>query len=438
MKKFLIQDGSNVRFSTDGDIISTNGQIPIDLTRMLLNGMVDLHTITPKVISQIDNQKYKISAYLKKEEIYGFDIDESNPDPYTSVTYTDGALNFTPLSVNSSGVVNYGSWTDTFILKGNKPCILKNGVRQYYLNPNDYTKKEDGTASDITSGNAGDVMAEFAQTWYKFDKVGNIIKFRISPNKIDDTWCSNAFVSEGDYTTIKPYMYVGAYNGYNLSGKLRSLSGYAPTVSNTIATFRGLAQANGSGYTQTTLSKYSYILALLILVSKSINIQKYLGAGRSLNTNTSAINTGTMNNKGQFWGNQNGIDGVKAFHIENFWGNIWQMMDGLGLSNYVYKYRNIGPYADTYNTYLSGGNSPSGSGWIKNCMANNNIGILPLSIGGSDITYYSDYLYTSDSNRICLFGGYWSYGSYDGPFYLYLYYASSYYSTYVGSRLSFS
>ena len=40
----------------------------------------------------------------------------------------------------------------------------------YYLNPDDYTQKEEGGgAADITSGTDGDVMIEFPKIYWKFE-----------------------------------------------------------------------------------------------------------------------------------------------------------------------------------------------------------------------------------------------------------------------------
>lgn len=48
-----------------------------------------------------------------------------------------------------------------------KPCMLKtNGQVDYYLNENDYSKKADGTASDITNVNYnGNAMMEWGRRY---------------------------------------------------------------------------------------------------------------------------------------------------------------------------------------------------------------------------------------------------------------------------------
>lgn len=86
-------------------------------------------------------------------KIYGFHIDSEESDPYACVTYLEDAVGMTPAHMNyATGEFDYGSWEDAFFMP--KPCMLKyDGTVDYYLDPNDYSKKEDGTASDVTDFN---------------------------------------------------------------------------------------------------------------------------------------------------------------------------------------------------------------------------------------------------------------------------------------------
>ena len=88
----------------------------------------------------------EITATPKKYELYGVRIDTANSNPSTALTYTDDAVGFTPASGNN-GAFSYGSWADKFPFNAIKPCLYKNGAVNYYLNPNDYTKKIDGVTT---------------------------------------------------------------------------------------------------------------------------------------------------------------------------------------------------------------------------------------------------------------------------------------------------
>lgn len=111
-------------------------------------------------------------------KIYGFTINASESDPAQAVTYIKDAIGMTPAKMNySTGIFDYGSWEDAFFMP--KPCMLKSdGTVDYYLKPTDYTKKADGTASDVANtAYDGNAMMEWGQNgkkiWLKVIPSGN-------------------------------------------------------------------------------------------------------------------------------------------------------------------------------------------------------------------------------------------------------------------------
>lgn len=69
-----------------------------------------------------------------------------------------------------------------------KGCVAKGKDIQYYLDPNDWSKKADGSAS-VLDGTDGDVRVDTGQKWYyKGFEDGNKRQFRMSLTKVDDTW----------------------------------------------------------------------------------------------------------------------------------------------------------------------------------------------------------------------------------------------------------
>ena len=85
------------------------------------------------------------------KRVYGFHIDGNDSNPSTRVRYLLDAVGMTPAKMNfAAGTFDYGSWADAFFMP--RPCMLKyDGTVDYYLNENDYTKKDDGHAYDIAS-----------------------------------------------------------------------------------------------------------------------------------------------------------------------------------------------------------------------------------------------------------------------------------------------
>lgn len=69
-----------------------------------------------------------------------------------------------------------------------KGCVAKGNKIQYYLDPNDWSKKADGSAS-VLDGTDGDVRIDTGNIWYyKGFENGNKRQFRMSLTKVDNTW----------------------------------------------------------------------------------------------------------------------------------------------------------------------------------------------------------------------------------------------------------
>ena len=104
-----------------------------------------------------------------------------------------------------------------------KGCLVKNGKVNYYLNPNDWSKKADGTPS-VLDGTDGDVMVHIPKFYGKSGSNGNKRWVRISTTKIDSSWVEI------------PEMFVSAYRitTYTDSDKTKIAS-----VVNTTANYRG-------------------------------------------------------------------------------------------------------------------------------------------------------------------------------------------------------
>lgn len=69
-----------------------------------------------------------------------------------------------------------------------KGCVAKGNKVQYYLDPNDWSKKADGSAS-VLDGTDGDVRVDTGNVWYyKGFEDGNKRQFRMSLTKVDGTW----------------------------------------------------------------------------------------------------------------------------------------------------------------------------------------------------------------------------------------------------------
>jgi hypothetical protein len=379
----------------------------------------------------------------KSGKTYGISIDMSVSSPSDAVTYIDNAVGFTPLAVNqSTGVCNYGSWKDIITdIFGCKPCLYVDGSRSKYLNPDNYAKDESGNTADITSGSAGDVMIEFKKTWYRYVVNGNYLIFEVANyDRASDGFVCSAFSSMDGNAIIRDYMYYGAYEGYNSSSKIRSLSGKTPTGSITYTNSRTYCQANGTSYGMEDWCKRYYILGLLMLVTKTRGIQDAVGNGR-VASNSSAATTGSLDSAGLFAGYSDTTKAVKCFGIENMWGSMYNWCDGIiTLSSTTLGLKAAPPYNDTGSGYISiadGYTRSSGLYPTKYTTALNGA-VIVASLGQSDSSIgFCDYVFvSSNAGFVALVGGSWNSSVANaGPFCAWINYSPGGSSSNYGPRL---
>ncbi|MBY6842736.1 hypothetical protein [Clostridium botulinum] len=362
-----------------------------------------------------------VIATPKAYVIYGVKIDTTNSSPETALTYTDMAVGFTPANGNN-GDFQYGSWEGKFPFNKIKPCLYKDGEVNYYLAPNDYTKKIDDSDSDVISGDDGDVMVEFPKIYWKFERIGTDIYIRYSNAKIDDDYKCLAHM-RGDIENDK--CYISAYLGFEMSSKLRSLSDKIPTGEKTISVFRDLAQANGEKYNQMAYFQLLMLQVLFIVMFKNRDSQTALGKGY-VNNNQGAISTGNTNAKGLFFGENTGKMQNKFCGIEDFWGNYTYWIDGLycdGNRNILIGNKEFNDKSEGYVDYGKGGTSDI-SGYLSDIQGTTEKGFLAKEAKGSETTYYADVTHLC-SYKFPRFGGQYKNGSSAGAFYLDVYYSLS-------------
>ena len=370
-----------------------------------------------------------IGIKCKDYNLYGFKLDQNESDPASMITYLSDCDNaqFDSAYMNySTDTFNYGDWGDVWFIKKLKPCMLKyDGTVDYELDKNDYTKKADGTDSDVANTSyGGNAMIGFPKVYWKIiDNGDNTANIYICDKTLDnDFHCWSHIDNNGNEID---YCYMPIYTGSLVGSTLRSLSDLAPMVSKTRQAEINYAKANNTGsdiiwYTE-VFSDRKLLELLLLLIGKSTDTQTVFGAGNN-NSFVSASNTGvkksgTMNNKGLFWGSNDNVSGVKAFGMEHIWGNTWRAVAGWindkGTQKIKMTYgQSDGSTTDGYNIdgtgYISVVNStPSGNspGYISKLKFDVN-GLIPIIASGSATTYYCDSLtFNNNQNNYCLVAG---------------------------------
>lgn len=366
---------------------------------------------------------------------YGFHIDGSESVPSAKITYLADAVGMEPAKMDyTNDVFDYGSWKDAFFLP--RPCMLKSdGTVDYYLDPDDYTKKADGTASDIANdAYDGNAMMEWG-------KNGRKIWYKIVPDANDDT---SASVYIADYQVDEGYVdypfhsfdgashnhfYTPIFNGWlDTNNKLRSISGKQVMASKTATNEVTYAENNNPANTPIwNIEQYCdnvLITLLLWLMGKSTNTQDVFGNGISSGSQAGceAYRTGSLNNKGMFYGKDGSVNtttAVKVFGMENFWGLQWRRYQGhllIGGSQYVKMTygQEDGSTADGFSLagtgYINKGHQPTGtSGQYLKTQEYDSMGFYPKNANNTDASatkYYCDgFWFNNSSTRVPVRGG---------------------------------
>ena len=415
---------------TDGDLVleikrkdfgTYKNEYFVDNTLSPSNGDVYYYKAFPMSTTGFYNYSTlnETSGIVAKDYvIYGFKLDQNESDPSSMITYIEDNKDFEPARMDyTADKFKYGDWANAWFIKNLKPCMLKyDGTVDYELDKDDYTKKTDGTVSDVANASyGGNAMVGIPKVYWKIvDNGDNTANIYVSDKKIDsDFRCWSHIDNNGNEID---YCYVSAFDGCNINSTLRSISGQSPMTNQTGTTEINYAKSNNIGsdiiwYTG-LFNDWMLINILLLLIGKSTNSQAIFGTGNNStyvsSSNTGVKKSGTMNTKGLFWGSNDNSSGVKVFGIENFYGNVWKRIGGWINSNGTQKIKMTysqldGSTVDGYNTDGSGyisisKSTPIGtnSGYISKVLFNEN-GLIPTTAGGSQTTYYCDGLWFNNS-----------------------------------------
>ena len=405
----------------------------------------DIHDGTV-VVTTVERDKYKTTGYddtgLTAGETYYYKVFTCNTDgvygepvegtaipvqyrimtiemnivndlPNIGGTYLDDAITMTD-------GISASEWTDFF---GYKPCLFKDGVVVGYLNPNDYTKFEDGSVADITSGNSGDVMIEFPRHGLNIsmrrDGDGMYAGYILTVSMTDEPNNSNfTYYAHQRGSTDKDYFYLGVYEaamryGYYNSQytyAIRSLSGLQLTTYSSgkftdtagypaMNDFYTGAKRNGSNYGIMGFYQWIYLQAMYLLQFKGkTDSENTIG---SITYEMSARKTGNGNTAGLFSGND---DMIKIFGLENLWGNT---------SSFIYGFRVYNNHAYTttddnisISNFTDKGSVYTTSGFMSRPIGTNNLGFISGYSGSSSSTCFCDRSDVANSNEYRVGGSY--------------------------------
>lgn len=363
-------------------------------------------------------------------------------------------------------VLDWGDWENAQFMP--KPCMLRNnGTVDYYLNPNNYNQKADGSpTTDISDVNYdGNAMMEWSPVFTKNETIGTKHYIYYCSEKLDDSYeCYSAKKDDGTYGE---HWYMPIYEGRVVNNVMRSLStgtdgtsGAKPTASTTMDQEMTYAKANGTGWNITCWADENLVAMLGIMVMGRLNCAMAIGYNCGSSTSALTHNIGTANKKGMFFGHYTtSAYATKFFGMENWWGHRWRRCVGLLTKDYkvfvkmtksIVDGSTVQNYNSTADGYINTGITvPSGmsSSYFVD-VANSKYGFaIPTALtkykgdtgtaGGSASTYYCDGGWSAGGVCALLSGGYVSNGTASGLFCFHVSDAPSSAVWYFGASLSF-
>ena len=326
-----------------------------------------------------------------------------------------------------------------------KGCLVKNGVVNYYLDPNDWSKKADGTPS-VLDGTDGDVMVHIPKFYGKSGSNGNKRWVRISTVKVDASWVEipemfisayrNTIYTDGDTTKIASVVSTDAK--YRGGGRRSGYDQYLSTdqfktdlgkpVSNiSRATMRTYAAAAGHELLCYEFYKWIFYWNYVIEYANFNSQKEFNSELTSDGYHQGGLGPGiTTQDFGQ-WYSYNGsyaitpcgytnefgnFSGVKAIQLqspektlyanrwrgfENPFGDIYTNLEGIIIkrdvakaNSNVYTTTDVSKYGEDYSLFDIAGVEIAKNGWIGTFDLGSKAEIIPSSIAGSESTYKCD------------------------------------------------
>lgn len=354
-----------------------------------------------------DTQKIINALGIDDYPVYGMCIHEaSDLNPESRVEYLGANKDFLPMSMNmSTHAMDYGSWADWGWLESNVPVMASfDGGINYYLNPMDYTKKEDGTESDVSNINyGGNAMAVIKKIYKKEYRRGHDRYVFFCEKKIDNDFLPVGFDvlgKERDYMLIP--MFYGSIDG---SGRMRSIAGQWSCLSASEITTDAQNTAI-KACSQNALffggSLMSTLSDICIMLSKSTDSQASFGNGMcSAYIDNRDQKYGTQANAvvggGQFYGSNDSHSFNKIFHscvLGSYM--LWQRDPYVVSVNGRIKVSPDYTYDLSGTKYVDTGISLPGHNYYATTQSIKGFGAVPApDIIGSSATGYCDHTWVN-------------------------------------------
>jgi len=258
-----------------------------------------------------------------ENQIWGFIEDNDILDPGKRITYIGNAVGKVPMTIEdaATGKVNEGTWGDFIEMLDNHPWMVDfNGVPDYRLRDDDYTKKLDGTASDVSNTNyKGGAYAWIRRIYKSETTMGSkrIVSFSFTKH---DNYEPIGFV-DSDNNVLEGVWIPMFYGSPDGNGKMRSLAGMQPSYNHDTNYEHTAISACGARHRFYGGGIAKTLEDIEIMLCKSSNVPGVIGTGNCSGYNTAATPAGTNGvlanavlGNGRWFGTTTGKQLNKYFH----------------------------------------------------------------------------------------------------------------------------
>jgi hypothetical protein len=371
--------------------------------------------------------------------------------------------------------------------------LLDNGAENYKLDPSDWTKKADGTASNL-DGTDGQVMTYLPEYWFRVESVGDIKRWLISAVSLPGyTRERPQYISAYEASLHRPTLrlssvknlsadYRGGNNNATWDAESRTLLG-RPATAISRTDFRTYARNRGAGWEMDNYFAQRTLLRFSLIEFATRDSQKAVNVALADGLKQGGLGIGVTNINGALWstfnsyypfipcgqsdslGNATGDVvyamppeyGTLATYVNRYrgievpFGHVWKNMDGINVR--IYADIELTPVSEAfisddpalwndidYTGFDKIGEVPRASGYIRDMLDGE---LTPSNItGAASTTYWCDYKYTAlpgsgKSLRTALLGGTADHGSSAGLGSSASYNSPSNAGARVGSRLCY-
>lgn len=309
-------DDYEARQEIDRSSLSMN-----DTNEIIFNGMdvnttyyIRLFPISDHNVVSYD-KRFVQTVETQSLQIMSFHQDFNDVNPETTITYTGSNSNYIPVNNNASfGNITNGTWNNWSWLQKIKPCMIRhNGEFDYELDPTDYTKKKDGSPSDISNSSyQGGAFVWFPKLYmkevYAEDGSSRDVYFTDNPNDETTRDFKPVGFTMSDGTVVNglwiPMFYPGDNWEIKANASIRNDRGTGYFVADDL-TFSSVRSVWSRGiYFGFPLT--NVLRDLLYMLYRSTNIQAHTANG-----STAGVNK-IINSSGMFEATLDGY--VKLFH----------------------------------------------------------------------------------------------------------------------------